>query len=193
MNKELRLKEELLRKSIHIGTSVIPLLYYYGLSKQVIIMISLFLTAGFVTADILRMNFNLARKYFLIVFSSLLRQDEQTKSLTGASWLFLGMTATFYLFSKEAAIPAVLFLTLADPVAAIAGKKYGSDYFFGKTIEGSLGFYLTASAIILIFTGYSWLGLGIALGATIVEFLPIGINDNILIPLFAGYILQVLG
>lgn len=139
------------------------------------------------------MNFDLARRYFLVVFSGLLREDEQNRKFTGASWLFLGMTATFYLFPKEAAIPAVLFLTLADPAAAIAGKKFGSDYFFGKSIEGSLGFYLTASAVILLFTDFSWLGIATALGAAVIEFLPIGINDNILIPLFAGYILHVLG
>ena len=193
MKEQLRLKEELLRKSIHLVTSVIPLFYYFGASRQTILFMSVFLTAGFMTADVLRMNFDLARKYFLIVFSKLLREDEQKRRLTGASWLFLGMTAAFYLFPKEAAIPAVLFLTLADPVAAIAGKKFGSDFFFGKSIEGSLGFYLTASAVILVFTDYSWLGIGTALGAAVVEFLPIGINDNILIPLFTGYILYVLG
>ncbi len=193
MNEQLRLKEELLRKSIHLVTSVIPLCYYFGASRQTILFVGLFLTIGFLTADILRMNFDLARKYFLIVFSRLLREDEQKRRFTGASWLFLGMTATFYLFPKEAAIPAVLFLTLADPVAAIAGKKFGSDFFFEKSIEGSLGFYLTASAVILVFTDYSWLGIGTALGAAVVEFLPIGINDNILIPLFTGYILYVLG
>lgn len=193
MNKPLQLKKELLRKSIHLSTSVIPLLYYYGLSKQSILWICLFFTAGFFSADILRMNFDLARRYFLVVFSGLLREDEQNRKFTGASWLFLGMTATFYLFPKEAAIPAVLFLTLADPAAAIAGKKFGSDYFFGKSIEGSLGFYLTASAVILLFTDFSWLGIATALGAAVIEFLPIGINDNILIPLFAGYILHVLG
>ncbi len=193
MNDTLRLKEELLRKSIHFATSIIPIVYYFGVSQKVILFISLFLAAGFLTADILRMNFDLARRWFLIVFSRLLREDEQTRRFTGATWLFVGMSATFYLFPKEAAVPAVLFLTLADPVAAIAGKKYGSDYFYGKSIEGSLGFYLTASAIILIFTDYSWLGLGTALGAALVEFLPIGINDNILIPLFSGYILYALG
>ncbi len=193
MNDSLRLKEELLRKSIHFATSIIPIVYYFGASRQAILFVSLFLAAGFLTADILRMNFDLARRWFLIVFSKLLREDEQKRRFTGASWLFVGMTTTFYLFPKEAAVPAVLFLTLADPVAAIAGKKFGSDYFYGKSVEGSLGFYLTASAIILIFTDYSWLGLGTALGAALVEFLPIGINDNILIPLFSGYILYALG
>jgi len=140
VNDSLHFKEELLRKSIHFATSIIPLAYYFGTSKQTILFISIFLSIGFLTADVLRMNFDLARKYFLIVFSKLLREDEQERRFTGASWLFVGMTAAFYLFPKEAAVPAVLFLTLADPVAAIAGKRFGSDFFFGKSSKGAWDF-----------------------------------------------------
>ena len=118
---------------------------------------------------------------------------EQKKQFTGATYLFLGMALTLYLFSKEAAIPALLFLTLADPAAALVGKRYGSATFFDKSIEGSLAFCLTACAVILGFTFYGWIGLGVAFIATLVEFLPLKINDNLLIPVVSAYLLQVLG
>ena len=189
----LGLGHEIQRKSIHLLTSVVPLALYFGADNKTVLYFSLVLSIGFLTADLLRMNFNLAKKYFLLLFSSLLRVDERGNRLTGATYLFLGMTATFYLFPKEAAVPAVLFLTVADPLAAIIGKQFGSGQYFGKTIEGSLGFYLAASAVIILFTSYSWLGLGVALFAAAIEFLPIGINDNLLIPIISGYLLYALG
>ena len=193
MQDRLGLKHEMQRKLIHILTSVIPLALYFGANETHVFYFVLFLFAGFLTADLLRMNFHLAEKHFLFVFSSLLRGDEHKKQLTGATYLFMGMALTLYLFSKEAAIPALLFLTLADPAAAIVGKQFGTDYFFDKSIEGSLAFYLTASAVILGLTDYSWTGLGVALFTAAVEFLPLKINDNVLIPLVSGYLLQVLG
>ncbi len=192
MQNRLELKYEIQRKLIHILTSAIPLALYLGAEENYVFYFVLILFAGFLIADLLRMNFHLAEKYFLFVFSSLLRGEEQKKQLTGATYLFLGMALTLYLFSKEAAIPALLFLTLADPAAAIVGKQFGTDSYFGKTFVGSLAFYLTASAVILGLTTYSWAGLGVALFTAVIEFLPLKINDNLLIPLVSGYLLQVL-
>lgn len=189
----LTIKLELQRKVIHLATSIVPVAYLLGAGRELILYICVFITTGFLVADILRMNFALAEKYFLRIFGSLLRVRERQKGLTGASYLWLGMSAAFFLFPAEAAIPAVFFLTVADPAAALAGKLWGSDEFFGKTIEGFLGFYLTASAIILLLTSYSWLGLGVAFIAAVIELAPIGINDNLTIPLVSGYLLMVLG
>lgn len=193
MSDRLALQQEIRRKLIHLATSIIPMAYYFGLPRKYILFLSFLLAAGFLSADLLRLNFTLARKYFLRIFSSLLRVAEVDQRLTGATYLFLGMAATFLLFPKDAAMPAVLFMTLADPMAAIVGNRLGSEEYFGKTIEGALGFYLTASAIILVFTDYSWLGLGVAFVAALIEFLPIGINDNLTIPVATGYLLMVLG
>jgi dolichol kinase len=189
---KLSLNREVQRKFIHISVSIIPLAYYFGTSKDIILAVSAVLAAGFLTADILRLNFSLARRYFLKVFSSLLRDGEKEKKLTGASYLFLGTFAAVYLFPIEAAVPAVLFAALADPMAAIIGKRFGKKEFFGKTIEGALGFFLTASAVVLIFTDYNWTGLGIALFCAVLEFLAVQVDDNLLIPFAAGYLLMVL-
>lgn len=193
MSQKLTFNKEIQRKVIHIATAAIPIAYYFGVSKDILLPVTIFLAAGFLLADILRLNFALARKYFLGVFSILLREGEKNRGLTGATYLFLGMCASIYLFPKEAAVPALLFVSLADPVAALVGKRFCGNVIFGKTIEGALGFYLTAAAVILIFTDYSWLGLGVALLSAVIEFLPVPLNDNLSIPIVAGYLLMVLG
>lgn len=193
MQDALQLKSEILRKSIHIATSVIPLLYFFNIDKQFVLIICTLLATGFLIADILRINFNLARKYFLRIFSALLREDEAEKRLTGATFLFLGMTITLFLFKKEAAVPAVLFLTLADPAAAIAGKvSIGKPLIAGKTWQGSFAFFCIGLVVLVMTLGLTWVSL-VILGITVlIELIPIGINDNILIPVVSGALLHLL-
>jgi len=192
VSRILSLHKEVQRKLIHFSVSIIPIAYFLGTPKEIITAVCAVIAAGFLTADILRMNFSLARRYFLKVFSSLLRENEKENKLTGASYLFLGTFAAVYLFPIEAAVPAVLFASAADPLAAVIGKRYGTKKFFGKTVEGSIGFFITASAVILVFTEFGWTGLGAALVCTILEFLPIPVDDNLLIPFAAGSLFMVL-
>ena len=104
------------------------------------------------------------------------------------------MTCTFLLFNKEVAIPAVLFLTLADPAAAIIGKYFGTKTLLGsKTWQGSLAFLFTGVLIVMVFTKFIWIGFGVALATTILEMLPLPVNDNILIPTFAGILFHTFG
>ncbi len=187
----MTLRYELQRKSIHLSTTILPLAYLWLLDEEQIRFICVFIAIGFWLAELLRMHFSLAERYFLKVFSKLLREGEQRRKITGATYLFTGLALVVILYPKTAAIPAALFLTLADPAAAIAGRRLGSDQWMGKTIEGALAFYLTASAIVLVLTDYSWAGLFVALAAAIIEFLPLGLDDNILVPVISGYLFMV--
>lgn len=190
MPKAISLSSELQRKSIHIATAILPILYLWDIRRSTILFISFFLFAGFLIVDLLRMYFPLARKYFLGVFSPLLRNEEKQNRLTGATYLFAGMSLSFILFDKESAIAAVLFLCLADPMAAIIGRVYGSRRFAGKSLQGSSAFLLTALAIVFLIYRPGLVSSGIAVIATLVEFLPIPVNDNLSIPLISGFLLQ---
>ena len=140
--------------------------------------------------DLLRMYFPLARKYFLSVFSSLLRNEEKENRLTGATYLFAGMSLSFYLFDKESAVAAVLLLCFADPAAAVIGRVYGSKRFWEKSLEGSATFLVIALAILFFIMKPGWPYAGIAVVSTVVEFLPVPINDNFTIPIISGFLLQ---
>ena len=121
----------------------------------------------------------------------MLKVAETRKKLTGATMLFIGMAVTVFLFKEKQAVPALLFVCLADPLAAIFGQLYAKNVFWEKSLEGSAAFYLTASAVILIFTSFSWWGLVVALIVTVLELMPINIDDNLLIPVVTAFLLGI--
>jgi dolichol kinase len=189
--QDLKYRHELLRKGIHLSTSLIAVSYFY-FEKNIILGVSIFLMSGFLLVDILRFKFNIIEKYFHLIFSKLLRIDEQKNQLTGATYLFIGISATLFLFEREIAIASILILTLSDTFAAIVGKKMGRNKIGDKSVEGSAAFLITTMALLFfIFGHFSFILFFIAILITIMEAVPIKINDNLTIPLFSGLLLTV--
>ena len=96
---------------------------------------------------------------------------------------------------------AMLYMGLADGVAAVVGTKYGKINYYilsqQKTLEGSIAFFVT-SFLITFFTVVVWGGLGstiliwLPLLLTIVENLAVQGTDNFFVPVLAALILSLL-
>jgi dolichol kinase len=192
MGDSLSIRTEIKRKSIHLFTTVIPFLYFFFLNKEQILLICIILSTGFLTFDLLRIYNRTAKRIFMQIFAGLLRDNEKSGKLTGATLLFLGMTLSVCLFPEQIAVTAMVFLTLADPVAAIAGKRWGSVAIFNKTMQGSMGFFLTAVLLTMLVWGFSWQGIVVAGTAAVIELLPLQVNDNITIPVVSGILMSYL-
>jgi dolichol kinase len=188
----LSFKAELKRKIIHISCAILPLLYYNALTREQILVFCSIICIFFLIAEFLRFRHQLSGRLFERIFFPLLREDEKSKHITGATYLFISATVTFFIFRKEIAVPAVLILTIADSFAAIVGKMTESVRFFDKSLAGSLTFFVISVAILLFFLPeLGWLSLAVALVVTIIEALPVPVNDNILITLSTGIILYI--
>jgi dolichol kinase len=188
----LRFSTEFRRKVIHLGCSILPLLYYFYLSREQIILLSGMMCIGFLSAEFLRFRFPRVQALFSSIFQTLLRESEKTKNLTGATYLFLSATVTFVLFEKNIAVPSVLVLTVADSLAAVAGKMINSIRFFSKTLAGSLAFFITGLLVLWLFVPAPLSLLLLVIGPlTILEAAVVKINDNLLIPLSTGFILYL--
>lgn len=187
----LSLRRELIRKLIHIAASIIPIAYYLWVEWELIIIFTVCLSIGFLAADILRMYFSIVRKYFRRIFSALLRENEANNQLTGATYLFMGISVALIVFEKKTAVCSALMVTLADPVAAMVGKWIGTTPILGKTVQGSLAFFITAVIITGFLFGLHWQIFIIAALITIIELLPMKINDNLTIPVAAGVSLYI--
>jgi glycerol-3-phosphate acyltransferase PlsY len=158
-------------------------------------------TIIFLLVDFLRLRLNPVKNIFIILFGSLLRRREFS-SLTGGSYLMLASLVCMLIFGSSDSgrgvfMAAIGFLSLGDTAAAIVGLSFGRVKIFRKTLEGTL-------AGLLVSVGVAWvvsilpgldlpLGIGIlgAVSASIVEALPIEVNDNVVIPLLSGAAMMI--
>ncbi len=153
-------------------------------------------TVAFLVVDLLRLRLSLLKSIFIILFGSLLRRREFT-SLTGGSYLMLSSLVCMLIFGSSQTgrgvfVAAVSFLVLGDTAAAIVGLTFGRIRFFRKTLEGTLA-GLTA-CIAVAFAANALPGIDLPLGigilgavvASVVEALPVEVNDNVVVPLLSG-------
>lgn len=180
------IKNEVLRKIIHISTAIIPMLYFYYLNREQISILMIFLLLLILTGDILRIYVTKLGQIYENLFGKLLRPSESDKQLNGATMLLFGFTLAVLLFKKDIAIISMLILALSDSFAAIAGKSFGRIKLQGKTLEGSVTFFLITWVVAGLFnenTGINVLGAALI---TVFELYSDKLNDNISIPLFSG-------
>ena len=189
-------KSEILRKLLHLSSSIIPLSYFFILKdKGLMMMILLFLTTISLLIEYFRYNYkgrirNIFQKYFM----EILRTKEIEGQFTGATWMLIGFTFTVLLFEFEIAVLALLFLCIGDSVAAIVGTAFPIGKIWNKSLLGSFaGIILCAIFGIIINNSLSpkLIILG-AISAMFVELIPSRINDNFSIPIFSGFTMHIL-
>ena len=131
----ISLKNELIRKSIHISTVIIPIIYYYHLDREQMSFLCISLFILLLIGDILRIYITLLTQIYEKILGKLLRSEETGKRLNGATLLFLGFSISVLFFEKEIAIISMMILALSDSIAAIVGKSYGKKYRLGDLIR----------------------------------------------------------
>jgi len=185
---------EYYRKIIHIFNLAIPFTYlFFFESRFQILCILVPLTVFAIVIEYLRGHSVIIKKIFDNFLISMLRLHEMDGKYTGATWLFIGSTLTVAIFPKEIAVISLIYMCIGDTVAGLVGRKFGKMKFYDKTIEGSLaglivcllsGYLVQLSLpLIVVFSG--------AFAAMFIELLPISIDDNISVPLFAGTIMII--
>ena len=65
--------------------------------------------------------------------------------ITGATYMWLSATFLVFVFDKDIAVLALLFLSVGDPVAALIGVRDHRARLFGKSLVGSAAFASAAS------------------------------------------------
>lgn len=182
-------KVEILRKIVHLATLVIPIGYAL-LSKEMVILFLVPFFLALLSVDFLRhVHSGMASLFERYFFKRVLREEEKG-TLMGSTYFIFSTILTILLFPKSIAIVSLLILILSDTAAALVGKWIGRTPLFGKTLEGSTAFLLTSLLIIWAYPHLDrWAGSLAALGATLIEMLPVQLSDNLTIPLVAGAIM----
>ena len=179
-------RNEVYRKMIHFGSAVFPISYYYSLSREQMLWLLGGLSALFLIGELLRMNVGSFKRFFRLIFSTIVR-DSEDYTITGATTVFIAGFLTVLIFERPVAIFAMLILSLADATAALIGRKWGNHSLFEKTVEGTMTFLIVALALALLLPDLPRSGAVAAAGiATIAEVLPSPIDDNLIVPLSAA-------
>ena len=182
----------LLRKTWRFCGIIFPLIYYFGNKTLTLIAVFLFL-GTFLLIEFLRFTFPALNKRLIGVFGYLFKETEKKKLFTTTTFL-VSFLITVLLFRKDIAITAMLFSIFGDATSAIIGI-HGKKRIFGKSIEGSLAFLVTCLVISLALA-LTKIGLPpvvfilVAFSATIIELLPLRVDDNLTISLTAGAVMS---
>ena len=188
------------RKALHLAFIILPLGLLYewlpwprGRSEWRWFLIALTLAA--IVVDVIRIHDNRVRRFFSRFFGELIREHERF-SLLGSTYLLLAGLLAVEIFPQRLAAAALGFTILGDGVAALVGKGWGRTRIFNKTLEGAAGGLVACLgwALFLGSTGQLPWGMVLtgALVASLVELLPIPLDDNLGVTLFAGYAMKLL-
>lgn len=144
---------ELKRKTIHLLSTIIPVIYFYTSKEFIIWFVGIGLLLMILIDFLKAYNKNITYLYKLF-FHDILRPEEKDFSnnhFTGGTYYAAGIFLSLVIFPMEIAINAILVLIWCDTAAALIGIKYGKIILYkSKTLEGSTAFVITGIIICFI-------------------------------------------
>lgn len=187
-------RSELARKAIHLCSLSIPIIYFF-IPRGTALMIMVPLMLAFVIVDLARYYSPPIQKWFYATFGWMLRKHEAHEKLirlNGASYVLISATICMLIFPKIVTVISFSVLIICDMTAALIGRRFGAHRFLGKSLEGSLAFFLSGIAVVLATpkiqhdpAEYAIGFIAVAIGAC-VEALSVSVDDNLTIPLSVG-------
>jgi phytol kinase len=178
--------KEIIRKSIHCLIALVPFLAAWNIAFTLVLVLAG--TAFYAFVEYSRIN---GLNIFLISDITLLvsRDKDKTRFVYGPVTLGLGAILTLLLFPNAVAGIAICALAFGDSAASIIGKSVPSvklPYSRNKSLSGTIACLAIVFFSTLKFTRDPLLSLPIAVVAALIESLPTGDLDNILLPLGTG-------
>ncbi len=187
--------KEFYRKLLHISSCSIALSYLWLFKDRSIMLIIVgTLTIIAIVIELLRSKNNYIQKIFEKYFNFMLRKNEIKGFFTGATWLLLGNFLTIFIFPIFVAVPALLYLSIGDAIAALVGKNFRRFTIGRKSLVGSFFGFLCGLILVSLVNKvlpFHVIMIG-SIVAMIIEILPIAIDDNLTIPLLSGLTIMIL-
>jgi len=188
------LKDEVIRKSIHVGSGIVICFLYTIFQRDLLTIGLLFLLFTIFFLEVLR---------FKGMVSVPFLRDREEKKIGGYAFFMLGTFISILLFDKQIAIASILMLAIGDAVAGMAlAVKRGRAYNAGDYIRAIKPPYVILIMFsVSLLVGYYTLdslkmAISGAVGATIAEGVHlrihgISIDDNLTIPLYSGFLMSL--
>jgi len=182
-----RVQGELIRKSLHLLIAVVPVLAAANLPATLGLLA--FGTLFYAFAESSRRHGNP-----ILVVSDLTviaSRDRDKGFVLGPVTLGLGAMLSLLLYPEPSASIAIYALAFGDGLAALVGRVIGGPkipFLRGKTFSGSLACFAAVFVMAFHVSRKPAESLAIAAVATVLEGVPTGNFDNIIIPFGVGMV-----
>jgi dolichol kinase len=183
-----RIQGEVVRKSLHLLIALVPVLASVDLAATFIILALGTLFYAFAeTSRLQGMPIPLVSDLVLIAS----RDKDRNGFVLGPVTLSLGAMLSLLLYPLPAASVAIFALAFGDAFASLVGTLVRGPkvpFLHTKTLSGSIACFLAVFLVTLGVTHQPSSSLVIAAAATILEGIPAGNFDNIIIPFGVGLV-----
>jgi dolichol kinase/phosphoserine phosphatase len=176
-------RNEILRESIHICGFSIPFLSI-KLGTHIVALIIICVSILYVMSEFARMK-RKTLPLFSVITQRAATYHERYEFATSPLFFALGILLTLFFFPSPINYASIAIFSFGDSTAAIFGNIYGKKKLSLnklKTLEGSLIGFFFAFLAGTVFV-HPLIALTCAIIAMVVEYLPLPLNDNLLIPL----------
>ncbi len=184
-----------MRRVFHAATGLTLAFFFFWMGKEKGTVLVGSLLAFTVFVEILRLQFAGLNRVLVGLVGPMLKEAE-VRHPTGVGYLLGGVLICLLLFQREVTLASVVILSVGDPAAALIGQRWGRTRIGKKSLEGTIGFFVSAMMAGIFLQGF-WPGLSLvtfsmgALAGAVVELLPLSVDDNLLLPLTAGLAMEI--
>ncbi len=182
------------RKIFHLLGGLGLLSLYFIFQRNTALAIYSGLTVIVLAFEILRLKVPAWNKYIYAHLGGVIRTNEVHK-MTGTVPYILGVGLSLYAYAPQVAAAAICFLAFGDVAATTIGERFGRTKIGEKSLEGTVAFIVAslAAGFLLPVVGLE-LASGVmvfgALAAACIELLPLPLNDNLMIPVLSGAVME---
>lgn len=151
-NYEISYKQEVVRKSIHLISLSIPIIYSF-ITKELALYILIPMTILSIIIDFASRKKSKFRKFFHKIFGKILRPHEyyDVFTLNGATWVLISAVVCIFIFPKTFVVTGFSILIISDISSALIGRKFGKHpLFVQKSWEGTSAFWISAILVIIV-------------------------------------------
>lgn len=193
MGKRISLMWEFARKLVHLSGLLIIILYTSLLnhfSDRVSIIVLTGILILLLELERIRLDH---RPKLMKVMSGIFKPCE-TNHVSGAAFFIISTIITFSAFEYWIALIAMFMTVFGDMFAALFGRTFGKKKIYRrKTWVGTFS-ALLANLLVGIFfiPQFPIVYVSMAIVATLVELLTHKLDDNLTVPLFAGFVGQMI-
>ncbi len=185
-------RSDILREAMHASGFFMPVLALF-LGVPVVAAFIILLLGLYAVSEYLRIE-GKTMPIINVITRRAASQNELYQVVLAPVYFAIGILLTLVVFPAPASFAAVAIFSLGDSTASLFGRylaRTSLPFNKDKSLEGSLAGFFFAFLAGWVFISPVFAAVGAAI-AMFIEYLPLPVNDNLLIPFFTGLVLFLL-